>query len=143
MIRPVEAPPERAPTGHGGSPEIKWTEPLRRRILRAYAETGSLDIAAGESFLHRKSVTDYAAKNPRFNRRLAHAIAVFLGHKARQLPEETNPVKAQSLRYILARRCPEYRKESGELEKAVEKFVRNVTFAVAKPPPKPAAAARN
>lgn len=111
MKERAEIPGRGDPPPNGGTRPIIWTASLERRFLLYYAETGSRDIAAGKCFLHRKSFENRAEESPKFARRMLHAKAAFLYKKAVDLPKEENAVRAQSLRFILARLCPDYREE--------------------------------
>lgn len=123
-----------APRAAGGRPPIPRTPKLARRILRGIAETGSVQIAAGLVGRPRSWVENWAKDDERFGDRLRRAISLYLAPIARGLLVETDAVRAQSLRFILARRCEEFRQEKGPLEVAAEQLVRNVRFVVAEPP---------
>lgn len=126
-----------APATAVGGPPIPRTRGRAKRILSHYAKNGSMQISAGLVGVSEAWVWKWAKDDERFARRIDRALAVFLNGAATKLPGETNPVLAQSLRYILARRCKEYRQERGPVEKAVAEVIRRtVVFRRAKPPEK-------
>ncbi len=138
MIAPQEnigpLKPERENRPGGGVMPYKRKPALAVAIARDIQETGSLGIAAPLHGVSRPWCEKWAHEDPRVASLFARALARFLRDKVRRVVECKDAVLAQSYRFILARRCPDYREPKSAIEDALNRAVNSVRFVVEKPP---------
>jgi hypothetical protein len=97
---------------------------MLRRIAAQLEETGTLYVAAPLCGVSRSWVQEWAAEDDRVQRAIDRATARFVRGSIRRLQFETDPVLAQSHRFIAARRCPDFREEKSQDAKALTKVAR-------------------